>query len=335
MPTPLEKAYGCLAALALGDALGMPTEFLTPERIAAEYGPSVGLLAPLSWHPHFSLPTGSVTDDTEQAMALAGVYLRHGTMTAERAADALLAWADSKGDLIDLYSGPATRRALQALRGGADPRDSGKAGTTNGAAMRVAAIGIVHAGDEQAALHDTVEASLPTHGTTLAISAAAAVSFAVAEAMTKGATVDSILLAAQRGAVEGRGFGSWVWTPLLEHRVALAVQLVRDAPDETSALQGLYRTIGVDMAVTESIPTAFALVALYGGQPMPAVLSASRLGGDCDTIGAIAGAVCGALTGIQALDRELLDRVTRVNGLDLEDTARGLLAASRAMEHRQ
>ncbi|NMC78358.1 MAG: hypothetical protein GYA59_03265, partial [Chloroflexi bacterium] len=28
-----DRAYGCLAGLALGDALGMPTEMLTPEAI--------------------------------------------------------------------------------------------------------------------------------------------------------------------------------------------------------------------------------------------------------------------------------------------------------------
>jgi len=34
----LSKAHGCLAGLALGDALGCPTEFMTPEQIVAEYG---------------------------------------------------------------------------------------------------------------------------------------------------------------------------------------------------------------------------------------------------------------------------------------------------------
>ena len=145
-----DKAYGCLAALALGDVLGMPTEFLTPEQIAAEDGRVEGLVAPPAWHPHTPLPRGSITDDTGQALALAGVYLRYGRMTAEAAAQAPLEWAEAHQEHLELYIGPSTRRALEALRAGADPRQSGQAGKTNGAAMRVAPAGIVRAGDFEA-----------------------------------------------------------------------------------------------------------------------------------------------------------------------------------------
>jgi ADP-ribosylglycohydrolase len=324
MPSFLEKAYGCLAGLALGDALGMPTEMLTPEQIQAEYGATTGLLRPPPWHPHAALPVGSVTDDTEQALALAEVYLQTGSLSAEAAARALLAWAEAKGERILLYAGPATRKALEALRSGADPRESGNTGTTNGAAMRVAPVGIVNAGDRAGALRDTIESCLPTHGTTLAISAAAAISFAVCEAMTEKATMNNVLEAARQGAAEGRQFGAWVWTPIIEARIDLALRIIREAKDQSTALADLYHSVGVGIEVTESIPTALGLVALYDGQPMPAVLAASRLGGDSDTIGAIAGAICGALSGIQAIDRRLLARISKVNRFDLEQTARGL-----------
>ena len=327
-----EKAYGCLAGLALGDALGMPTEFLTPERIAAEYGPVNGLVAAAHWHPHAALPFASTTDDTGQALALANIYLRGEPLTAARTAQAIVAWADAEGPRLELFAGPSTRQALAALRSGADPRQSGRHGFTNGAAMRIAPVGIVHGGDFAATLADTVEACLPTHGTTLAISAAAVVSYAVCEAMTERATVESVLAAAQRGAIEGRQHGAWMWTPPLEHRIALAVRLVRESPDEAAARQALYQYIGVDIAVSESIPTALGLVALSEGDPQRAVLHAAQVGGDTDTIGAIAGAICGALSGIAAIDRDLLARVEQANGLDLARTARGLVAAAKQME---
>jgi ADP-ribosylglycohydrolase len=320
------KAYGCLAGLALGDALGMPTEFLTPERITAEYGAVAGLVAPASWHPHAVLPYASTTDDTAQALALAGIYLRGEPMTAERVAHALVAWADAEGPRLELYAGPSTRQALAALRNGADPRQSGRHGTTNGAAMRIAPVGIAHAGDFAATLQDTVEACLPTHGTTLAISAAAAVSYAVCEAMTEHATLESVLAAAQRGAIDGRQHGTWVWTLPLEHRIALAIRLVRETTDEAAARTALYQYIGVDIAVTESIPAAFGLVALAAGDPQRAVLHAAQIGGDTDTIGAIAGAVCGALSGIDTIDRDLLATVEKANALNLAHIAAGLIA---------
>lgn len=310
----------------------MPTEFLTPERIATEYGTIKGLVAAADWHPHAALPFASTTDDTAQALALAGIYSRGQPMTAELASQAILAWADAEGPRLELYAGPSTRRALAALRDGADPRKSGQHGSTNGAAMRIAPVGIVNAGDFAATLADTVEACLPTHGTNLAISGAAAVSYAVCEAMTEQATLGSVLAAAQRGAEEGRQHGAWVWAPLLEHRIALALRLVREAPDGATARRALYQYIGVDIAVTESIPTAFGLVALTAGDPQRAVLHAAQIGGDTDTIGAIAGAVCGALSGIASLDRDLLATVERANGLDLAQVARGLVAAAQRME---
>ena len=97
------KAYGCLAGLALGDAMGCPTEFLTPEQIAAEYGRVEGLVSAPAWHPHGVLPPGRVTDDTEQALALAGVYLRDGRMSAEGMSRALLDWAGMRGERLALY----------------------------------------------------------------------------------------------------------------------------------------------------------------------------------------------------------------------------------------
>ena len=332
MAVSFDKAYGCLAGLALGDALGMPTECMTPERIAEEFGTIRGIVATPAWHPHSALPFASVTDDTEQALALADIYARGEKMTAERVAQAILAWADAQGAQLEFYIGPSTRRALDALKSGADPRESGQKGITNGAAMRIAPVGIVHAGRFDRALADTVEACLPTHGTMLAISGAAAVAFAVCEAMTESPTVESVLHAAMQGAVEGREHGAWVWTAPLEHRIALAVRLVREAPGEADARESLYKYIGVDITVSESVPAALGLVALAKGDPMRAVLNAAQIGGDTDTIGAIAGAICGALSGIESIDRDMLAMVERANGLDLAMVAKNLVAAAEELE---
>ncbi|TLN23460.1 ADP-ribosylglycohydrolase family protein, partial [bacterium] len=67
----LARIHGCLAGLALGDALGMPSEFLTPEQIRATFGRIDTLQAAPAWHPHHILRAGQVTDDTGQALAIA------------------------------------------------------------------------------------------------------------------------------------------------------------------------------------------------------------------------------------------------------------------------
>lgn len=319
------KAHGCLAGLALGDAMGCPTEFLTPEQISTAFGRVEGLVASPEGHPHHALLPGCVTDDTEQALALAEVYVQEGKVRAESVARALLEWADGRRERLALYAGPSTRKALDALRSGVSPRAAGRTGRTNGAAMRVAPVGIVCAGDADAAVADAVEASLPTHGTTPALSAAAAVACAVAEAISESAALDAVVHAGMEGAVRGRAFGAWVWTSPLEKRIELAVRLVRQAESEAEAVRALYDYVGVDMAVTESIPTAFGLVILAEGDPMRAVRYAANIGGDTDTIGAIAGAICGAFKGVGAVDAALLAAVERINGLDLEMVARGLV----------
>src|SRR5215813_10992657 len=115
------RALGALYGLAIGDALGG------------------GFHAGPPGHPLAAgLPAGSVTDDTEQAVLLARLVVAGGgEVDAGDLARDLLAWEESmraRGTL-DLL-GPSTRQALGALAGGADVAEAGRAGLTNGAAMR-------------------------------------------------------------------------------------------------------------------------------------------------------------------------------------------------------
>lgn len=356
MDSRLAKAAGCLAGLALGDAMGMPVEFMTPAQIAAAYGRIEGLVASPAWHPHVALPAGSITDDTGQALALASVYRSselglskveggalskvEGTrMTAGAAGRALLAWADRSessamrhwtAEQIDMVMGPSTRQALEAMRSGVNPRESGRAGKTNGGAMRIAPVAVVRSAPSKrpVLMEEVVEACLPTHGTTLAISGAAAVAFAVAEAMQPAPTLDTIVESAMEGAVRGRNVqAAWAWTPPIEKRIRFAVDLVLGASSEALALEALFDLVGVDMPVAESVPAVFGLVALAGGDPMLAIRYAVNLGGDADTIASMAGAICGAWRGLGALDAGLLAEVERVNHLDIFKVARDLAQA--------
>ncbi|MCA1538220.1 ADP-ribosylglycohydrolase family protein, partial [Bradyrhizobium sp. NBAIM03] len=96
-------------------------------------------------------------------------------------ASALADWEQSMADQgsLDLL-GPSTSRAIALIRQGVDPAEAGRGGTTNGAAMRIAPVGIAvpwgHDGVSRAAFLDAVVAAcLPTHHTSLAIAGAAAV----------------------------------------------------------------------------------------------------------------------------------------------------------------
>ena len=65
--------------------------------------------------------------------------------------------------------GPSTKLALEKVRAGEDPRTTGSTGTTNGAAMRVAPVGIAYPFGNPTALGDAVhESCMVTHDTRFA-----------------------------------------------------------------------------------------------------------------------------------------------------------------------
>jgi ADP-ribosylglycohydrolase len=324
----LDRFHGCLAGLALGDALGMPTEMLTPEQITFEFGWVDHPVRAPAWHPHRELAAGQVTDDTSQALAVARAYTADGALSAKSVAAGLLGWAEEYADALPVVVGPSTRRALDRLRAGDDPRRSGRDGTTNGAAYRAIPVGLVCHDRPEQRLQQVVEACLPTHGTGVAISGAAAVAWAVAAALEAAPSVETILEAAKTGAELGGRQGNWAWGTRLEKRIDLAARLVAENSDPKRALEMLYGYVGVDVLVAESVAAAFGVVALAKGDPMLAVVYGANIGGDTDTIAALAGAVCGAWRGIGAFDRQMLAQLQKVNRFDLAGEAARLEALS-------
>ena len=320
----VDRIYGCLAGLAVGDALGMPTEMLTPEQIKSEFRRVDRFVRAPGWHPHRDLAAGQITDDTGQMLAIAHAIGEDGKLTAKSAAAGLLRWAEQAGETLPVILGPSTRRALDRLKAGEDPRSSGQAGTTNGAAYRAVPVGLVNFDQPDRRMQQVVEACLPTHGTCVAISGAAAVAWAVAEALTGQASLESIMAAAKDGAERGRQHGAWAWGTPLDKRIDLAVRLVAEASRPQEALAALYDFVGVGMETAESVATVFGLICLADGDPMRAVTYGANIGGDTDTIAALAGAICGAWRGIDAIDRQMMAQVTKVNRIHLFAEARRL-----------
>ncbi len=321
----LDRAYGCLAGVALGDAMGRATEFMTRDQIRAKFGWLDHFAEPMPQHPGFGAPLASVTDDTVQTLLLARVLTAHRPLTTEIVANALVAWARANDGLHDPYLGPSTRRALARLIEGESPYETGKGGTTNGAAMRVAAIGIVNAGNFDGALRDAVAASIPTHNSHNAIQGATAVACAVAIAMSPDASLEQIVQTAQEGARRGREFGEWSWATPLDQRIELAVRLAREAKSLEDALQSLYDFVGVGLDPAESVASAIGIVVAAQGDPRRAIFAGANIGGDTDTIAAMAGGICGAWRGISSFDAAMVREVERVNGLDLAALARELV----------
>ena len=330
MDPRFSRAYGALAGLALGDALGMPTQAMSPQQIRTVYGRVAGLVDGDKSQPYApGMAAGSVTDDTEQALLIASLLLKgHGSglnLDAGEFSHALLAWEDSmieRGSL-DLL-GPSTKAALERVRAGENPLRVGGEGTTNGAAMRVTPIGIAASTSDRQLFADAVWSSCQvTHATRQGFQSAALVAAAVSLGIDAGAADVTALLRKAVAFVHSlpeRG----AWSPDPDVVAATHRALKLAAKPASSSLEWLAEQIGTSVASAQAIPMAFALLAR---DPSPrALLEAANLGGDTDTIGAIAGAILGASLGVEVFDAYGLAQVEQVSQLDLPSVATDLLA---------
>ncbi|EHM88742.1 hypothetical protein HMPREF0045_00955 [Actinomyces graevenitzii C83] len=329
MDPRFSRAYGALAGLALGDALGMPTQAMSPQQIQTVYGHVTGLVDGDKSQPYApGMAAGSVTDDTEQALLIASLLLKgHGSglnLDASEFSHALLAWEDSmieRGSL-DLL-GPSTKAALERVRAGENPLRVGGEGTTNGAAMRVTPIGIAASTSDRQLFADAVWSSCQvTHATRQGFQSAALVAAAVSLGIDAGAAdVTDLLWKAVAFVRSLPERGAWSPEPDV---VAATHRALKLAAQPASSLEWLAGQIGTAVASAQAIPMAFALLAR---DPSPrALLQAANLGGDTDTIGAIAGAILGASLGVEVFDAYGLAQVEQVSRLDLPSVATDLLA---------
>ena len=207
--------------------------------------------------------------------------------------------------------GPSTKRALLALAEGEEPAVAGRTGTTNGAAMRITPVGIATPLEPLDRLLATVVAAdVVTHNTDVAHAGAAAVA-TVVSAGVDGASLEEALT---RAILVADHFG---FAAVYEEALRL------------ESVDAIVESIGTGVETVQSVPAAFAVARLSRGVAWDACAMAAALGGDTDTIAAIAGAMVGACRGLSALPPGAVQKVRDVNDLDFEQLARGLLALRR------
>jgi ADP-ribosylglycohydrolase/sugar/nucleoside kinase (ribokinase family) len=307
-----DRVLGALWGTACGDAFGMPNSFLKQLPWLTEMVPG-----PANSPYHAGYPAGRITDDTEQAMALTEALL--AGFTPEIVAEKLNEWFVSVGGESSLAVGPSTKRAMLAFARGEDVRQIGKFGVTNGSAMRVAPIGVVAGlrGLTTPSMIDLVETScIPTHFTSPAISGAGAIAGAIAAALS-GASWDEVIAAALSGANEGETRGNWIYAPSIAERIKLALSIADRGVTPEEFTETISLVVGTGEPCTESVPAAIAAAHFAGGNPALAIELCANSRGDTDTTAAMAGGICGAFAGFQALPEQWRTLVGKVNKLDV------------------
>jgi ADP-ribosylglycohydrolase len=329
---------GSLATAALGDAMGAATEqHAIPEILAEHDGLLRELLAPSS--DTFSggnLP-GQITDDTSQMFALAEVLIdSDGNLTEEAWIDKLLHWSQTSP--MARMMGPTTRPLLEAIAAGEDTAHIGRVGAstrkltsfgaTNGAAMRIAPAGLVHPGDMEEAVRLAWLTSRPTHDTQIAAAGAGAIAAGVAHALEVDADVYSVARACLWGARFGEELGGregrYVAGPSVARRIEIAIDEALRARNLEDALRGIEASVGNSVMTVESVPAAVGIFVAAGGDPLESVVGGTNIGNDTDTIAAMAGSLAGALRGIYAVPRDMVETVKSVNSEDIAALASGL-----------
>ncbi len=339
-----DRAVGCLAGGAVGDALGGPTEGWTPQQIAERYGgPVTGIVGPYftNWRDArpiapFHNGDGRITDDTLMMLALVRAYAKvRDHLDAYAVADQLepelretKVWIpelELEAPLIQRLFLAEKWLALRLHHAHVDPREAGVGNIVNcGAAMYMAPVGVLNAGNPDAAYAEAV-AVAGAHQSSYGREAAGVFAAAVAEAMSLEATVDSIVATCLRLAKDGtaaaidavcsaaKGAGHWsdAW-PILRTAIR-PFDLVSDAFTPT----GLAAHRPSRLHAIEELPVALGMFVLAEGRYGDTVLGGVNYGRDSDSIANMGGAIAGAFGGLDVVPADWLTGVGEGSRLDL------------------
>ena len=278
------KVRGTLFGVAVGDALGAPNEGEPRGKLRER---RLERLA-----PHNGLPAGAVTDDTQLTLALMESLLARGTLDPEDLVRRFVALAPSL-----VAAGWATRQALERLARGAAWWLAGSASAGNGAAMRVAPVGLLLEGPDVQRRAALLQA-IVTHRDRTAAAAAVANALIVGW-LARGGPPSVAMLDWAANALEG------FEVPLAGRSPRKQASTVAARLREVAAFDGeldeALERFGTGAFVLESLPSALFIFMRYADEPERALLEAAHAGGDTDTIASLVGGWLGAYLGDRGL----------------------------------
>ncbi len=311
-----QHAFACLAFGVIGDAMGSPTELLEPEEIERRFG----------WVETFE---GDGTDDVIMRDFLAAALI--ATQGHANADDWAAQWRDHRQTIFGEKSNrffPSILHAVEKLARNYAPRSLAE-GTmpTSTSGMAISPVGIVNAGHPRAAAAQAVEIGSLIHVTQNGFcqDGAAAIASATAAALSPGATLDNILDAAVMAI---RPWSGQEMRELVVEALKLA-DTAADFKDFRKAYHARFRR-AVICDSRETIPAALALARLAKGDPWKAVVLSANFGRDTDTIGCIAGGLCGALSGLTPESTARIDQLSPGVRAEQEKLAVALVAVHSA-----
>ncbi len=152
----VDRARAALLGVAVGDALGATTEFMTPAQIRNRFG----VLREIVGGGWLKLSPGQVTDDTDMTLCVARGIVGSGRWDLGPIADRFVHWLSGKPADV----GTTCRRGIEEyMEKGRLEAPPDERGAGNGAAMRVAPVALYALGDEELLSRLAVEQARITH----------------------------------------------------------------------------------------------------------------------------------------------------------------------------
>lgn len=362
-----DRAQGVMMGLALGDALGVITEGLSAGDICSRLGfikdfnisaiidklikeadDESSISALKQFIRQLPLP-GLYSDDTQQALVLADCLLQKNKIDPGYIASAYLEMAlYPRDNTFGLFrgAGPGFKTAVSNLQQGRPYHECGVISAGNGAAMRIAPLGIYFHHDYDDLLQAIIDASLLTHRDIRGIAAAGLIAFTIAYTINHNlSAIDNEPFLTELKifirSLEKRltlDYPLVVWEDFTVDQISKSVESLRHLLDNSydeavNKLDTQAAALSNDPECKHNHPFApgSVIFSLYlfiklGHDPVKTLLTAVNGGGDTDTIAAMAGALCGALHGPHLFPRDWQDQL--VNREQIYLRSQGLAGAN-------
>ncbi len=285
-PVPAEAFVGCLLGTAVGDALGLPYEGLSPRRAERMF--------PDRERHHLLPGKGMISDDTEHACFVAQALI--GGRGSLDAFERRLGWSLRWWFLgLPAGIGLATLRSIVKLWLGFPPRSSGVFSAGNGPAMRSPLLGLAF-GHDRGELCRYVRASTRiTHSDPKAYYGALAVALAS-------------YWSATREALNSVDFRAELAELLVDEPAEAFLELLAQAEVSAQSNQSVAEFAaqigsrnGVSGYIYHTVPCVMQVWFRHVGDYRAGILEMIAGGGDADTTAAILGGILGARAGREGI----------------------------------
>ena len=318
-----EKAYGCLLASAIGNALGHPMEGRSWQQIEEKLGRVTDIMNP---------DDVSAEDDNQAGLFICTAYKEKGGRISPE--DLAKVWLRDMNPLNFFF---CMKNSYELLKQGIPPRLTGILNIVTGSTvMCIAPVGIYNAADPDSAYMDAVDVSY-MYQRGLDVDVAALMAVGVAEAMRPGASVDSVLKAIMDRAPKEPFVTFNERSPNnIYDTLQKALDIASKYDDVFAVRAPLYENCLQWDAIDplEVLTLTLAIFKVANGNTEQAIIGAANTGRDADTLPNLNGALCGALNGISSVPERWINSLNPKDVAIFQAAAQGITDVALAKARR-